>query len=169
MLGPSALAVRDVVDQRCPMDHILNPRDEALQDAVEAALRQALGPDGPHIGVAAEGGTVTLTGHVPTYNERTVAHATTLGVPGVHAVAEDLLVRDARSTGETDTELAKAAQVALRRAVDVPPDSVIAEVSDHVVTLTGHVRSSGERIAAERAVIYLPGLTRINNRVEIHR
>lgn len=149
------------------MEHIANPTDEVLQGAVEAALRSALGTEAPHLGVSADGGSVTLTGEVPTDAERWDAHAATLGVWGVHAIADDIVVRDARSACVTDTELAKAAQSALGHAEGLARDSVVAEVRNHVVTLSGRVASSSERLAAERAVIYLPGLTRINNRIHV--
>jgi len=35
------------------------------------------------------------------------------------------------------------------------------------VTLSGKVSSTAERLAAERAVVTLPGLTRIDNRVTV--
>jgi osmotically-inducible protein OsmY len=149
------------------MNHIANPTDEALQDMVETALRGALGHDAPHIGVSADHGTVTLTGEVATDSERQAAHAATLEVWGVHSVADDISVRGTRPIGETDTELAKAAQKALQHAPALPIDSVVAEVRDHVVTLTGHVASDVERLAAERAVTVLPGLARIDNRVTV--
>jgi osmotically-inducible protein OsmY len=149
------------------MEHIANPTDESLQDAIEAALRTDLGADAPHIGVATDRGAVTLTGQLPSPAERQVALRTASEVRGVHAVADEMVVRDRCSPGETDTELAKFAQNAIESASDVPRDSVIAEVSERLVTLTGMVSSSEERVAAERAIINLPGLRRINNRVEI--
>ncbi len=149
------------------MEHITNPTDEVLQDMVETALRTALGHDAPHIGVSADHGTVTLTGQLHTEEHRQAAHAATLEVWGVHAVADDIVVRSPQSSGETDTELAMAAQRALQHAPDLPIDAVVAEVRDHVVTLTGKVSSTAERLAAERAVVTLPGLTRIDNRVTV--
>jgi osmotically-inducible protein OsmY len=149
------------------MDQDKNPTDATLQDAVEAALRSVLGSQAPHIGVATDGGSVTLTGEVPTENERSDAHAAAIDVVGVHAIADNIEVRDARSSCGTDSEIAKAAQVALKQADGIPCDSVVAEVRNHVVTLSGQVSTSRERLAAERAIIYLPSLTRINNRITV--
>jgi osmotically-inducible protein OsmY len=144
-----------------------NRTDIALQDAVEAALRSVLGGQAPHIGVAADGGSVTLTGEVPTDNERSDAHSAAIGVTGVHAIADNIAVRDARSSCGTDSEIAKAAQLALTQADGIAPNTVVAEVRNHVVTLSGQVSSNRERLAAERAIIYLPSLTRINNRITV--
>jgi osmotically-inducible protein OsmY len=150
------------------MEHIANRPDQGLQDAVEAALRAALGNRAPHIGVAADQGTVTLTGEVLTDVERAAAHAAALAEWGVHSVADDITVRHPRSTGANDTDIARAAQAALLKADGVPTDKVIVEVTDHVVTLTGTVASDGERLAAERAVCYLQGVRSIDNRVMVN-
>jgi osmotically-inducible protein OsmY len=149
------------------MEHITNPTDEVLQDLVETALRGALGHDAPHIGVSADRGTITLTGEVATDAVRQSAHAAVLGVWGVHSIADDIVVHGEHLTGDTDTELAKAAQKALQHAVELPIDSVVAEVRDRVVTLTGRVASADERLAAERAVTRIHGLAQIDNRVTV--
>jgi osmotically-inducible protein OsmY len=149
------------------MEHIANRSDEALQDAVELALRATLGTQAPHIGVSADHGTVTLTGDVPTHNERTTAHAIVLAQWGVHAVADDIIVQESWSHAATDTDIAKAAQAALLKAEAVPTDRVVAEVSDHILTLSGHVSSPGERLAAERAVSYVAGVRSIANLVTV--
>ncbi|HTW20479.1 MAG TPA: BON domain-containing protein [Mycobacteriales bacterium] len=149
------------------MEHIANPTDEALQDLVETALRDTLGHDAPHIGVAADHGTVTLTGEVGTDALRLAAHAVTLEVWGVHSVADDISVHGSNGVHHSDTELAKAAQKALQHAPGVLTDTVVAEVRGGVVTLTGRVESAAERIAAERAVTCLPGIAEIDNRVAV--
>jgi osmotically-inducible protein OsmY len=150
------------------MEHIANRPDEALQDAVEAALRVALGSTAPHIGVGADHGTVTLSGEVSTHAERNVAHAAALAEWGVHSVADDISVREPWRSIDNDTDIARAAQVALLKADGVPTDHVVAEVSDHVLTLTGSVASVAERMAAEQAVSYLRSVRSIDNRVTIH-
>lgn len=149
------------------MEHIANRTDEALQDAVESALRVALGSEAPHIGVGTDHGTVTLSGEVTTHAERNVAHAATLAEWGVHSVADDITVREPWASSATDTDIARAAQVALLKADGVPTDRVVAEVSDHILTLSGTVSSPSERLAAERAVSYLQGVRSIDNRVTL--
>ena len=149
------------------MTQIANPTDADLQDAVILAIRELVGRHAPQVGVAADHGTISLTGQLPTTEERVLAHSAARGVDGVHSVADDIAVRDAHSSGHTDTELAKLAQAALYHETGIPFEAVIAEVSDQTVTLTGTVRSTSERLAAERAVIYLPGLTRIENHIRL--
>jgi osmotically-inducible protein OsmY len=149
------------------MEHIANRTDEELQNAVEMALKLALKGVAPHVGVAADNGTVTLSGQVRTDAERTAAHDATLEVWGIHAVANDIAVRDHRSGTPTDTDIAQAAQAALRRADDVPKDAILAEVTDQVVILTGHTATFNERFAAERVVGYVWGVVRIDNRITV--
>jgi nitroreductase len=79
----------------------------------------------------------------------------------------DVIDLVAGSAGGSDAEIARLAQEWLQRAEGVPCDRVVAEVRDRVVTLSGTVGSGAERIAAERAVMYLPGVTQINNRVDV--
>jgi osmotically-inducible protein OsmY len=150
------------------MEHIANRPDEALQDAIETALKVAIGNAAPHIGVSADHGTVTLTGEVSTHAERNVAHAATLAEWGVHSVADDITVHEPWVPGATDTDIARAAQAALLKADGVPTDSVFAEVSEHVLTLSGHVASASERLAAERAVTYLQNVRSIDNRLTVN-
>jgi osmotically-inducible protein OsmY len=149
------------------MEHIADRPDAALRTAVEDALAAAIGSQAPHVGVATDHGSVTLTGELVADADRDAAHAATIAVWGVHSVANDLVLRDTPSRGTTDTDIAVAAQKALQHGEGVPTDTVIAEVTNQVITLTGTVASIGERVAAERAVMYVPGLTRINNRVTV--
>lgn len=149
------------------MDHIANRTDEALQRAAQEALSAAIGAEAAHVGVAAVRGEVTLTGEVALDAEREAAHAAVAAVSGIHALADDVVVGDTKPRSMTDTNIAIAAQEALQRATGVPIDAVLAEVRDRIVTLTGKVSSPHERLAAETAVTYLPGLERVNNRVTI--
>lgn len=166
--GPTALALAGFASDGSGMEHIANRPDDALQDAIETALRAALGKEAPHIGVSADHGTVTLTGEVSIHTERNVAHAVALAEWGVHSVADDISVREPWVHAATDTDIARDAQAALLKADGVPTDRIVAEVSDHVLTLSGRVRSASERLAAERAVSYLQGVKNIDNRLTVN-
>lgn len=147
--------------------HIAEPRDTDLRAAVEAALAIALGDKAPHIGVAVDQGTVTLTGPVGDYDTHVETLHTVEAVDGVHAIADELDTSQLSSSDANDTVIAAAAQRVLQHCDGIPIDSVVPEVRDKVLTLTGVVSSVEERFAAERAVFYLPGLVRINNRIHV--
>ena len=67
--------------------------DDQLQKAVLAELNWEPSILAAHIGVAAENGTVTLTGHVESYGQKHAAEVATGRVKGVRAIAEEIEVR----------------------------------------------------------------------------
>jgi osmotically-inducible protein OsmY len=84
---------------------------------------------------------------------------------GVRAVADDMAVRDPGTSGTKDTDVAEAARQMLRWAVDVPSDTVKADVRDHMITLSGTVTWQYQREAAARAVMYIRGVTGVTNSI----
>jgi osmotically-inducible protein OsmY len=67
--------------------------DDQLQKAVLAELKWEPSITAAHIGVTAENGTVTLSGHVQSYGQKHAAEIATGRVKGVKAVAEEIEVR----------------------------------------------------------------------------
>ena len=59
----------------------------------------------------------------------------------------------------------RTASQLLRRAVDVPSDTVRVDVHNHVITLSGQVMSFSERDAAAGAVTHIKGVTAIANTI----
>jgi osmotically-inducible protein OsmY len=147
------------------MTTIMNGTDEQLRDTVEAALRGPLGEDAPHIGVSADHGCITLTGHLRTDLQRRAARVAAADVPGVVVVENDLVALERLSQEQVDAQLEKAATLAIGTATQIPFGTVVAEVHDLVLTLSGSVRSTRERDAAERVVFSIPGIARIYNRI----
>ncbi|WP_353651325.1 BON domain-containing protein [Nakamurella sp. A5-74] len=130
--------------------------DQALQEAVTDQLCRTPAVEEAAVGVGVLSGTVTLSGEVRTYPEKRAALAAALGVRGVTAVADELVV--VRSSDlPSDSRIAVAASEALRSAVSVP-DTVQAMVHDHAITLSGSVSWDFERTAARHAVASLAGV-----------
>jgi osmotically-inducible protein OsmY len=77
------------------------------------------------------------------------------------------VVRDPGTSGAKDTDIAEAASQMLSWAVDVPSDSVKAGVRDHTITLSGTVNWQYQREAAARAVMYLKGVTAVDNTISL--
>jgi osmotically-inducible protein OsmY len=141
--------------------------DDHLRRAVLAELKWEPGVTAAHIGVTAEAGVVTLTGHVETLAEKHAAEAAALRVKDVHAVADELEVRLRPETRLTDDAIAAAAMERLAWDVSVPLGSVQVIVEDGWVTLSGEVEWHYQRAAAEQDVQRLHGVVGVNNRIAI--
>jgi osmotically-inducible protein OsmY len=142
--------------------------DHDIQDTVSEELRYTPSVD-THVGVTVNGGTVTLSGEVGSLPERVAAKRAVLRVSGVKAVANQLQVRVLATPGTNDADIAQTADRLLDWAVDVPSETVKAEVHDHVITLSGHVTWDHQRAAAVRAVTYIRGVTGVANTITIRQ
>ena len=138
-------------------------RDRQLQEAVLAEFRWEPGVTAAHIGVTANDGVVTLTGHVPSYREKHAAALAATRVKGVHGVAQEIVVRLPAQTSRSDEEIARAAVDRLEWEVSVPRDAIKLSVEEGWVTLTGEVAWHFQRDAAERMIEGLHGIVGITN------
>jgi osmotically-inducible protein OsmY len=141
--------------------------DDHLQQAVLAELKWEPGVTDAHIGVTANDGVVTLTGHVETFAEKHAAETATRRVKGVHAVADELEVQLRPETHRTAEDIAAAAVERLAWDVSVPSDSVQVTVEDGWLTLTGEVDWHYQRVAAEQDVQRLFGVVGVTNDIAI--
>jgi osmotically-inducible protein OsmY len=141
------------------------PTDAELQAAVVSELIWVKDVDATHIGVAASGGAVTLSGEVGSFPEKRLAVKAAQRVRGANGVADEMTVRTTFGVGN-DTDVAREAGEAIERAVNVPPTVRVA-VHDHVVTLSGAVTWQYQRVAAGRAVHYLKGVRDVFNLITI--
>lgn len=141
--------------------------DRDLQTAVLDALAWEPGIVAAHIGVTANGGVVTLTGHVDSFVEKWGAEKATLRVKGVRAVAEELEVRLAMDSQRSDDEIAAAAIERLAWDTSIPANTIEVQVETGWVTLTGEVAWYYQKEAAVLAVRPLRGVTGVSNQVTI--
>lgn len=146
------------------MSPTLSRSDADLKTAVVDELGWTPAVDSTHIGVAVDGGAVTLSGEVATYPEKLLAGRAVQRVHGVTAIAQEITVR--LTGGTNDSDIAREAGEALERAVDVP-ESVKASVHDHMVTLSGVVDQRYQWVAAERTVHHVKGVSGVLNLVTI--
>jgi osmotically-inducible protein OsmY len=141
--------------------------DAELRQDVINALAFEPSIDGAHIGVAADGGIVTLTGHVASYAEKLAAEAVTRRVRGVRAIAQEIEVRYPDHKRTADDEIAARAVKILAWTSAVPGDAVSVTVAKGWVTLTGEVSWQYEKEAAEDAVHKLSGVMGVINRIVV--
>ena len=142
-------------------------QDNKLQIAVLEELAWEPSVTAAHIGVAAQNGIVTLTGHVDSYVEKHAAETAARRVKGVKALAGDIEVRLPTDSKRDDADIAEAAIDRLAWDVCVPKDSVVPVVENGWVTLTGQVDWPFQHEAAENDIRNLHGVTGVKNALTI--
>lgn len=136
--------------------------DVRLRDAVTAQLDWDPEVDATGIGVAAQNGTVTLTGFIDTYAGKLAAERAAKQIHGVRAVANDIAVR--LRLERTDPDIAEDAARALQLHSAVP-ETVQVVVHNGHLTLTGRVEWLYQKETAERAVRHIRGVRSVANHV----
>jgi osmotically-inducible protein OsmY len=106
--------------------------DNQLQQAVLAELKWEPSVTAAHIGVAANAGVVTLSGHVASFAKKLAAETAARRVKGVKALAEEIEVRLPFAAKKTDEEIAAAALDRLAWDVSVPPDFGVVGASNQI-------------------------------------
>ena len=137
-----------------------------LQEAVRAELR--FDPSFPEddIKVEATGGTVSLTGYVPSYAQKRFATRAAQRVGGVRKVADEIVVRIPPTVRANDHDVASCVAQSLAWDTSVP-EQVQATVYKGVVTLTGEAENRFQINAAELNVGRLYGVTGVVNRIAL--
>jgi osmotically-inducible protein OsmY len=120
-----------------------------------------------HIGVTANAGVVTLTGHVQSFAQKVAAERAAARVKGVRAVAGDIEVKLPYDIRRADEDIAGAAIERLAWDASVPPDAVEIKVEKGWITLNGEVDWQFQKEAAEQAVRTLIGVIGVSNRIDI--
>lgn len=141
--------------------------DLKVRHDVQSELGWQPGIDEPaHIGVAVDGGIVTLSGEVPSLSQRAAAVMAAQRVAGVLAVNDELRVRALGGEPE-GLELAKAVNDVLRWTSGIPEERIHLEVMDHTVTLSGLVDWNYQRTAAVKAVRRIDGVHAVVDRIQL--
>jgi osmotically-inducible protein OsmY len=123
--------------------------------------------DAAHIGVAANAGVVTLTGHVQSFPQKVAAERAAARVKGVKAVAEEIVVKLRDDVRRGDESIAGAAIERLAWDASVPSDALEISVEKGWVTLSGEVDWQFQKEAATQAVRTLIGVVGVSNQIEI--
>jgi osmotically-inducible protein OsmY len=119
------------------------------------------------VSVSVQDGVVTLRGDIRTYSEKQTAERVTLGVYGVKAVENDLIVRLGEGEMRSDAHIAEAVLSALRWNTMVPENRITVSVDDGWVSLKGRVNWEYQRAAAANAVRDLTGVRGVTNAILI--
>jgi osmotically-inducible protein OsmY len=141
--------------------------DRELQIDVLDELRWEPGVNATDIGATVKDGVVTLEGTVDSLAEKWAAEKAVKRLPGVKALAVELKVDLPGFSERTDSDIARAAENALRWHVLVPYDRIKVTVENSYITLEGEVDRQFQRSAAEGAVLHLTGVKGVTNQITI--
>jgi len=145
------------------MDHT----DIDVQADVTQELRWDHSIDAANIGVSADRGAATLSGHVASYAEKVAAEKAAKRVKGVTAVANELEVRLPSHGSVDDTDIAVALSHAMTSTISIPLGSIQPTVQKGWVTLEGTVAWDYQRLVAARIARDARGVTGVTNRVRL--
>lgn len=140
--------------------------DAELKKDVQAELDWNPAVNATEIGVAVKDGVVTLTGHIATFAEKHAAERSVRRVQGVRAIALELDVRLAPEHRRSDTDIALAAESALKWNTMVQ-DKARVTVDKGWVTLRGEVDWEYQRRGVEAAIRPLMGVVGISNEMTL--
>jgi osmotically-inducible protein OsmY len=141
--------------------------DRSLRQAVEDELEWEPSIDAEHIGVTAEDGVITLSGHVGTYAEKLAAENTVKRVKGVRAIAQEIEIRFPNDKKISDDQIAKRALDIIAWDSTIPDGKVQILVQNGFVTLNGEVEWFYQRDSAENSIRRLSGVKGILNNIKI--
>lgn len=141
--------------------------DSQLQRSVLAELNWDPSITAGHIGVTADKGVVTLSGHVATYAEKHAAEVAARRVKGVKAVAEEIEVRLPDHGRKSDEEIAAAIIDRLAWDVCIPREKVGVTVEKGFVTLTGEVDWHFQRDCVAEDIRRVEGIVGVSNQIRI--
>lgn len=141
--------------------------DKELRQLVIDELEYEPSVDAADIGVAAENGVVTLSGHVADYVQKMAAERAAWRVKGVKGIAQKIEVRLPGDKKWNDDEIAQRVLNILAWNTLIPKDCVRVKVSDGWITLSGSVNWNYQRQAAENEVWKLSGVKGVTNGITL--
>jgi osmotically-inducible protein OsmY len=138
-------------------------RDPALAAAVADALKQRVDLPLDAIQATIGAGRVLLTGAVTWGSQRAAAELTVQQLPGVRSVTNEIIVKPQASVEDVKARIERA----FHMNADIDAQNVRVEIRGGAVVLMGTVRSESERDQAERAVWSAPGVTNLDDRLQV--
>lgn len=154
-------AVANEMKVRLPMDTEYDDTDIARAAMNAIDWNSSLPHD--RIKVVVEKGWVTLDGTVEFQFQKTEAERTVRNLRGAIGIINQLNVKPVVVPGAVKNLIVKA----LERAAEVDAKKISVDARDSKVILAGAVKSWVEREAAEQAAWAAPGVSAVENKIEI--
>jgi osmotically-inducible protein OsmY len=157
--------VLDVVDDmKVKIPSVWERTDQDVATAVRNGLKwDVLVPD-DRITSTVSSGTVTLKGSVDTWMQRYEAERAVQRLTGVKGVINQITVT---AKPVNPDQIKQQIEEALERQTEREAKRIGVSVKDGVVTLTGTLRSWGEKNAVERAAYYAQGVRRVDDKTTV--
>lgn len=141
--------------------------DQQLKRQVMAELAWEPSINQNEIGVSVKDGVATLTGHLSSYAEKYAAERAAERVCGLTGLATGIDVILPGTCKRTDADIAFTVQRGIEWNPLIPKDAVNVMVEKGWVTLSGIVEKQSQKIAAERVVRPLVGVTGVSNQIVV--
>lgn len=138
-------------------------KDTDIAQAIENAFKWSVLVPKDNIKIKVENGWVTLEGSVEWEFEKNAARKAAEKIAGVVGVTNNIMV----TPKVTSSEIKQKIKSALTRSASFDADRINITVDGSTVRLSGKVRSYAEKKEAEREAWLAPGVTRVENDIEI--
>lgn len=137
--------------------------DTEIAEAVTNALRWNISVPDENIKIKVEDGVVSLDGEVDWHYQRNAARNTVEKLAGVRRINNNITIKPAI----TAADVKKKISAAFVRYATIDAGKITVDVIDNRVILAGKVRSFADREDAENAAWSAPGVTSVENRLEL--
>ncbi|MEM8752704.1 MAG: BON domain-containing protein [Pseudomonadota bacterium] len=141
--------------------------DAQLKESVLDELNWDTSLDAAHIGVTVKDGSVTLSGHVPSYPEKYSAIDAVKAVRGVKAIADEIEVHLPSEFRMDDSDIAERVAHVLSWSVAVPDDGVKAKVRNGFVTLDGEAKLDAQRRQIIQQIRHVRGVKGVSSLITL--
>lgn len=156
-------AIAQELEVRLPFEH--KTADDEIAARAVRILNWDVAVPSDRISVKVEHGIVTLTGTVDWHYQRAEAEYDVRKLTGVMSVINDIVVVPKADIADVRASI----RAALERNAEVESNRITVSVANGKVTLGGKVDAWTEREAVERAAWSVPGVTQVDDRIELAR
>jgi len=156
------LGIANDIEVRLPL--VGRKPDPQIAREVIAALQSEMPALCEHFRVRVADGRVTLEGEVEGHYERARVEEIVRKTKGVRSFTNEVVAKPQI----VPLEIKRKIEDVFKLTAKIDADSIAVDAADEgTIILTGSVRSLAEREAAERAAWSVPGVKRVENRVEV--